>query len=182
MGYHHHRYSPLPGSLYRGGAVYFRTPLDLPPNPAVETFSTGLGGVQVPKIGDSLLKQKEDENVGRKLLYRWVGFQETKSGQMPIIILVGGSILIRILLSSPRIDPPCRHNPHLASGLWSAHKHRRDWAYRGFGGTIIIHFSGHHRSHPLPPPNPKKNKNILYSLLSTNMKTNKKMPSVPPFY
>ena len=53
VGYHHARYSPLPGGQYRGGTVYFRTPLDLPPNPAVEkkTFSTGLGGVQVPIFG-----------------------------------------------------------------------------------------------------------------------------------
>ena len=35
--------------------------------------------------------------------------------------------------------PPCRHNPNLASGLWAAHKHRWDWAYRGVGRR-------HHRS------------------------------------
>ena len=124
----------------------------LPLSQSIRPRLTYIGPLKSSPPGGARPPTRLPNRLCRRRLRRLVGTRD-RGG-------VGGIFLIVTLPSHSHTSvfssnrPPCRHNPHLASGLWSTHKHRRDWAYKGVGGTIIIHFSGHHRSRPLLSPHP----------------------------
>ena len=141
--------------------------LGLPPNPAVErnVFDRIRWGAGTHFRGQPAKQNRKTYE--KELLYilNWVW-----EGRKTIFLSAAAHSHTSVFSLN---RSPYRHNPP-GERLMVSTQTPGELGLQGFGGTIIIHFSGHHRSHPLPPPKPKKNNNILYSLLSTNMKTQKK--------